>query len=390
MKRLVPNQGIPRMLLWMLAVVSGITVANLYYSQPLLNMMSDDLGVSHFVANLIPMFSQVGYAAGLLFIIPLGDLYSRRNIVVISLAVLVVALLALTMCGNINVVLAMAAVVGVCSVMPQIFIPIASQYSRPERKTRNMGILLSGLLSGILGSRVISGIVGEYFGWRAIYWLAAFMMLVCIFLVLRMLPYMEPNFKGTYRQLMKTVFVLFRSNATLRLVSVRAALCFGSLFGLWSTLAFKMSGEPFFAGNDVIGLLGLCGIAGALTASVIGRYIHRYGVRRFHGFGCVLMILAWLVMYAFRDSYMGLIVGIIVVDAGMQCVQLSNQSCALSLVPQATNRANTIFMTTYFIGGSLGTLLSGTCWNLFGWGGVVCCSIALAGLSLLLTLFSKN
>ncbi|MGI6242298.1 MAG: MFS transporter [Prevotella sp.] len=390
LKKLVPNQGIPRPLLWVFAIVSGVAVANLYYSQPLLNMISDDLQVSPFVANLIPMFSQIGYAVGLLFIIPLGDLYSKRKIIFICLSVLVASLLMLSLSKQMHLILFMAAIVGTCSVMPHVFIPIASQYSKPERKTQNMGILLSGLLTGILASRVVSGIVGQHFGWRVMYGVAAVLMLLCILLIWRVLPDMEVNFKGTYWQLMKTVFTLVRDNRTLRVVSIRAALCFGSLFCLWSTLAFKMSGAPFYANNDVIGLLGLCGIAGALTASVIGKYIHRYGTRCFHLLGCALMILAWMLMYVFQYSYIGLIVGIIVVDAGMQCVQLSNQSCALALMPKATNRINTIFMTTFFFGGALGTFLSGICWNLYGWGGVVVCSLVLAGLSLSMTVFSKD
>lgn len=387
---LIPNGGIPRALLWLLAIVSGVVVANLYYSQPLLNMISTNLGISHFTANLIPMCAQIGYAVGLLFIIPLADLYSRRRLIFVSLITLALCLLILSTSSNIHVILGVSVVIGACSVMPQVFMPIASQYSRPERKTQNMGILLSGLLAGILGSRVISGIVGQYFGWRAIYYVAVVLMLLCLIAVWRMLPNMPSNFQGTYRHLMKTVFTLVAQYKVLRLVSVRAALCFGSFFALWSTLAFKMSSEPFYAGNDVIGSLGLCGFVGAITASFIGTYIHKYGVRKFHYLGASLVGVAWIVMFLFQNSYIGIISGIILIDAGMQCVQLSNQSCALSLVPHATNRTNTVFMTTFFLGGSLGTFLSGLGWNLMGWNGVVICALTLCFLSLLLTIFSKH
>lgn len=387
---LIPNGGIPRALLWLLAIVSGVVVANLYYSQPLLNMISTNLGISHFTANLIPMCAQIGYAVGLLFIIPLADLYSRRRLIFISLITLSICLLVLSTSSNIHIILSVSVVIGACSVMPQVFMPIASQYSRPERKTQNMGILLSGLLAGILGSRVISGIVGQYFGWRAIYYVAVVLMLLCLIAVWRMLPTMPSNFQGTYRHLMKTVFTLVAQYKVLRLVSVRAALCFGSFFALWSTLAFKMSSEPFYAGNDVIGSLGLCGFVGAITASFIGTYIHKYGVRKFHYLGASLVGVAWIVMFLFQNSYIGIIAGIILIDAGMQCVQLSNQSCALSLVPHATNRTNTVFMTTFFLGGSLGTFLSGLGWNMQGWNGVVVCALMLCFLSLLLTVFSKH
>ena len=137
-------------------------------------------------------------------------------------------------------------------------------------------------------------------------------------------------------------------------------------------------------------MLGLCGIAGALTASFVGSLVHKLGVRFFTYLGCGLMILAWVVMYMLQNFYIGFIIGIVVIDIGMQCIQISNQTCALSLAPKATNRVNTIFMTTYFVGGSLGTFLAGTCWHAFGWAGVTGAGIGLAVVSLLITLFARN
>jgi predicted MFS family arabinose efflux permease len=190
--------------------------------------------------------------------------------------------------------------------------------------------------------------------------------------------------------LMKSVFTLVKENATLRLVSLRAGICFGCFLTLWACLAFKMSGAPFYAGNNVIGMLGLCGIAGAMTASFVGKFVRILGIRMFNYIGCSIMILSWLILYFFQDSYIGIIAGIILIDIGMQCVQISNQTCALSLVPQASNRVNTIFMTTYFLGGSLGTFLAGTFWHQFGWAGVTGVGICLASCSLLITAFSKH
>lgn len=391
MKRILEeNKGIPASLLWMLAIISGISVANLYYNQPLLNVMSGDLQVSEFTANLIPMTTQIGYALGLLFIIPLGDLYKRRNIIIVNFLLLALSLFSIACSPSIHFILIASLITGICSVMPQIFIPIASQFSKPENKGRNVGMMVSGLLTGILGSRVISGIIGEYWGWRTMYYIAAFLMLLCIFVVLRILPDMPSNFKGTYRALMQSLFTLFRSNATLRLVAVRAAFCFGSFLTLWACLAFKLGGEPFYAGNNVIGMLGLCGIAGALTASFVGSYVRKLGVRKLTYIGCILMLVAWCIMLLFQSSYLGFIAGIIIIDIGMQCVQISNQTCALSLAPQASNRINTIFMTTYFIGGSIGTFLAGTFWQAFQWEGVVGVGMMLIVLSLILTFFTKH
>ena len=391
MKRVLEeNKGIPASLLWMLAIIAGISVANLYYNQPLLNKISEDLRVSEFTANLIPMTTQIGYALGLLFIIPLGDLYKRRNIIVINFLLLSVSMSGFAVAQNIYFVLLASLITGICSVMPQIFIPIAAQFSQPEKKAQNVGVLVSGLLTGILGSRVVSGIVGEYWGWRTIFYIASVLMLICIFVIVRILPDMPSNYKGTYTGLMKSVFTLVKENATLRLVSLRAGICFGCFLTLWACLAFKMSGAPFYAGNNVIGMLGLCGIAGAMTASFVGKFVRILGIRMFNYIGCSIMILSWLILYFFQDSYIGIIAGFILIDIGMQCVQISNQTCALSLVPQASNRVNTIFMTTYFLGGSLGTFLAGTFWHQFGWAGVTGVGICLASCSLLITAFSKH
>ena len=149
------NKGIPAGLLWTLAVIAALSVANLYYNQPLLNKIGEDLKVTAFQANLIPMVTQIGYALGLLFIIPLGDLYKRQTIITVNFLLLAFSMYAISHSLTIGGVLAASLLTGICSVMPQIFIPIASQFSRPEHKARNVGILVSGLLTGILGSRVM-------------------------------------------------------------------------------------------------------------------------------------------------------------------------------------------------------------------------------------------
>ena len=160
------NGGLPASILWTLAIVAGISVANIYYVQPLLNMIRHELGISEFRTNLIAMVTQIGYAAGLLFITPLGDLYQRKKIILAIFLVLIFSLLTIALAHNIHVILVASFLTGACSMIPQIFIPMAAQFSRPEHKGRNVGIVLSGLLTGILASRVVSGFVGELFGWR--------------------------------------------------------------------------------------------------------------------------------------------------------------------------------------------------------------------------------
>ncbi|WP_294585889.1 MFS transporter [uncultured Bacteroides sp.] len=389
-QELKENGGLPAHILWTLAIVAGISVANLYYNQPLLNVMRHELGVSEFKSNLIATITQVGYAIGLLFIVPLGDLFQRKKIILINFILLIFSLIAIAIAPNIYIIWAASLVTGICSMIPQIFVPIASQFSRPENKGRNVGIVISGLLTGILASRVVSGFVGEILGWREMYFIAAGLMLVCAIVVLKVLPDIRPTFQGKYTELMKSLFQLIKDYPVLRIYSIRAALAFGSFLAMWSCLAFKMGLAPFYANSDVIGILGLCGIAGALTASFVGKYVKTVGIRNFNFIGCMLIILSWASLYFWGNSYVGIIAGIILIDIGMQCIQLSNQTSIFEICPSASNRVNTIFMTTYFIGGSLGTFLAGSCWQVWQWAGVAGIGVTLTIISLAITVFTKK
>ncbi|HCZ21870.1 MAG TPA: MFS transporter [Porphyromonadaceae bacterium] len=388
--QLKDDEGVPASLLFIMACMAAVSVANIYYCQPLLSLMGNDLGIDEWRASLIAMITQVGYACGLFFIIPSGDKFDRKKIVSYSFSILTIALLCIALSNNFHAVMAASFTVGACSVMPQIFIPIAAQYSRPEKKGANVGLIVSGLLTGILASRVISGLVGEWLGWRSMYVIAAIVMSLCTLIVWRIMPYTENNYTGSYKRLMHSLFALIREYKLLRICALRAAFAFGSFLALWASLTFKMEQAPFYAGSDVVGLLGLCGVAGAMSASVVGRLVSRIGVRNFNLLGAALMLSAWIIAYLWGNTYTAIIITILILDIGMQCIQLSNQTVVFSINPKASNRINTIFMTNYFIGGSLGTFLSGSAWSMAGWSGVTIAGIGLAFCSLCITLFSKQ
>jgi len=390
MKQLKENKGIERSLLLMMAVIAGLTVANCYYNQPLLEMIRHDMGVSQHEANLITVVTQIGYALGLCFLIPMGDLYSRRRIIVINMSVAAVMAVFIAFSQRVWIVWGASLLLGACSVIPQFFIPIAGQYSEKKNKGRNMGIVLSGLLTGILASRVVSGYVGEWLGWREMFIIAALIMIVCLILTLKIMPQIDSNYVGTYRGLMKSVFHIVASNARIRLYAIRAAFSFGSMMAIWSCLAFRLAQAPFFSGSEMVGTLGMCGIAGALAASGLGKLVNQWGIRKLSLYGACLQLVAWTTAYLFGDTYMGLIVAIIMVDIGLQCLQLSNQSGCIQEMPEASNRANTIFMTTYFIGGSFGTYCAGLAWTHEGWMGVCAVGAVLAAISLSITICNKK
>lgn len=389
-KELKENGGLSSQLLWTMSIIAGISVANLYYNQPLLNMIKEELMVSDFLSNMIAMVSQIGYAIGLLLVIPLGDLFQRRNIIISNFGILIISLLTIYLAPDIYTLLAASFLTGVCSVIPQIFIPIAAIYSTPDSKGKNVGMVVSGLLTGILGSRIISGLIGDWLGWREMYLIAAIMMFISAIVCLKVIPDIKPTFKGSYLQLLKSLLCLIKEYPLLRIYAIRSAVAFGSFLAMWSCLAFKMSQPPFYAGSDIVGILGLCGIAGAISASFLGRYVDKFGARKFNITGCVLMLTAWSLLYFGGSHYASIIAGIIIIDIGMQCIQLSNQTLMFRLCPSASNRMNTLFMTTYFIGGSLGTLLAGYGWEKMQWAGTAIIGSVLILVSLSITLSANE
>ena len=390
MIQLKENQGIPRSVLLMMAVIAGLTVANCYYNQPLLELIRHDIGITEQSANLITVITQIGYALGLFFLIPLGDMFSPKKLILANMSVAAVMAIVMAVAQNVWMLWGASLLIGACSVIPQFFIPIAGQFSAPKNKSRNMGIVLSGLLTGILTSRVISGYIGEWLGWREMFLVAAFVMLICMGVMLLMMPEMKRNYEGTYRGLMSTMAEIMVLHPSVRLYAIRAAFGFGSMMAIWSCLAFHLAQPPFRAGSDMVGMLGLCGIMGAVAASGIGKQIPKFGIHNFSLFGAATQIVAWAIALLFGNTYAGLIAAIILVDIGLQCQQLSNQSGCLQEIPQAANRANTIFMTTYFIGGSLGTFCAGYVWNRANWLGVCIVGMTFALISLAITLCNRK
>lgn len=385
MIELKENEGIPMRIVMAMAILSGITVSNLYYNQPLLEMISRDLEISQVTANLITVVTQVGYALGLLFIIPSGDKFSRRRIITVCMIIAAGMALIIGLSSNIYLIWSVSVILGATSVIPQLFMPVAGQFSKPKDKARNIGYVLSGLLTGILSARVVSGFIGEWLSWRTMYYIASALMVVCCIVSLKIMPNMKRNFMGSYLQLMHSVWTIFRTHPSIRLNSLRGGLAFGSMLSIWSCMAFHVAGKPFYAGSDMVGVLGLCGMAGAIAASGLGKYVPKYGIAKLSAFGAALQILGWIIACLFGYGYIGLVVALITVDIGTQFQQLSNQTGCIAEIPKASNRANTIFMTVYFIGGSFGTFLSGLGWSKMGWNGVCVVGLAFAFVSLALT-----
>lgn len=364
------SNGISRTVIWLMAIISGLVVANNYYNQPLLGLISKDLNVSESAASRISMLTQIGYAVGLLMIVPLGDKFFRKRLILIDLFLVFGSLLWMTFATQLWMLYAASLLIGVTSVIPQLFIPIAAELSSDKEKSSNIGTVMSGLLLGILLSRFIGGIVGDVWGWRAMFGIAAGLMILVWFAVYKMLPEMQPNFKGTYKELMRSVGHLAKTQPILQLASFRGAMAFGSMCALFTTLVFHMEKPPFNAGASVVGSFGLAGAVGALAAAKVGKLQRFLDINRIISYSLLVVLGSWAFTYFGGETYWGLIVGVILVDLGVQSSHIMNQTNYFLIKSNAVNRLNTVYMVCYFIGGSLGTWLASIAWQYAQWDGV--------------------
>jgi predicted MFS family arabinose efflux permease len=377
--------------LWLMTIGAGLVVANNYYNQPLLGKIARELNVSEATANNVAMITQIGYAAGLFLLVPLGDMFRKRKIILIDFLLIIASLLAFAFSQNITVMLVSSFFIGLSSVVPQMFVPLAAQLSAPEEKSKNVGMVMTGLLIGILGSRIFSGIVGEHLGWREVYYIGAGVLFVLWVLIFFLLPDIRPTFSGSYLGLLKSILYYIKTVPSLRLASVRGGLALGSFLAFWTTLTFHLERPPFFAGSDIAGELGIVGIGGALSAALVGRFVDKVNKNHLIACAALLILISWVVMGVWGFTYAGLIVGIFLIDVGLQTIHVSNQTIVFSTNPDATNRLNTVYMTSYFIGGSFGTFVGGKAWEYMGWNGVVLTGAAFVVIMLLIHLiFSRK
>jgi len=377
-------------MIWLLAIAGGMTVANLYYIQPLLVDIAHSFSISGSAVGIAATVAQLGYALGLLLLVPLGDALERRRLIVTMLILVTIALIATALAPSLPWLVLACFVLGVTTIIPQIIIPLAASMATPGARGRVVGMVMSGVLIGILLARTVSGLIGAQFGWRTMYWIAASLML-CLALLLRIaLPKNRPSTHLQYFQLLRSLGQLIRQEPVIREVSLFGAMAFGAFSVLWSTLAFFLSTPPYHYGSEVVGLFGLVGVAGALSATFVGRLADRLNIRIITGIALGITVLAFVVFWLFGHSLFGLIIGVLLLDLGVQSTQVSNQTRIYSLNPEASNRLNTIYMVSYFIGGSVGTALATYGWSVARWNGVCAVGIAMLIVAIIWYLVGKK
>jgi predicted MFS family arabinose efflux permease len=365
-----PTRGISRGLVLLLATACGTAAANLYYAQPLLHTLARAFGVSDGTAGLLITISQLGYVLGLALLVPLGDLHERRRLITGTMLVTATALALAAAAPGFAVLGAALAVVGVTSVVAQIVVPMSSSLSADHERGSVVGTVMSGLLIGVLLARTVSGLIAAALGWRVVFVFAAAAMVLLAATLRRVLPRIAPTTDLSYRGLLRSVMTLVKEEPILRQRMVVGALNFGCFSTLWTSLAFLLSGAPYHYGNAVIGLFGLVGVVGALAASAAGRLSDRGHNGRATTVSILIMLASWGVLALGRTSVVALIVGIALLDLGVQGLHISNQSAIYALRPEARSRLTTAYMVAYFLGGAALSAITSTLYGSAGWGGI--------------------
>jgi predicted MFS family arabinose efflux permease len=372
---------------WVMAVAAGATVANLYYNQPLLPEIARTFGVPDHAVGLIPTLTQVGYGAGMLLVVPLGDSHERRRLVLILTGLVTLALLGAAAAPSLAVLALASVAIGVTTCVPQILVPYAATLAPPKERGRAVGIVTSGLLFGVLLARTFAGLIGEALGWRAVYLFAAGLM-VLLGIVLRLeLPPSEPAAPMPYRTLLRSMRALVREEPELRLRAVLGALTFAALAAFWATLALFLRDLPPHYGPRTAGLFGVVGVTGALAAPLVGRAAGARSDRRINAIAIASMLIGFAVLAAAGGHLLGIAVGVVLLDFGAQANHISNQTRIFALREEARSRVNTVYMVTYFSGGALGAYGGALAYTAWGWIGVCAAgtTICATGLAVVLS-----
>nr|WP_046065935.1 MFS transporter [Clostridium scatologenes] len=359
-----------RLLTLLMAIACGLAVANLYYIQPLESQIADTFHITQNMAGIAATLTQIGYAFGLLLLVPLGDMAERKSMILRILLLVDISLLMAAWSPFYGLLLIVMFAVGFTTIVPQLIIPYAAHLAHPEEQGKIIGNLMGGLLMGILLSRTLSGLIGSAFNWRIVYLLAAILMSILAIIIKYFFPKSQPTSKISYSELMKSIPKQIKKERTLRESAINGFFMFGAFSAFWTSLIFLLETPFYNMGTREAGLFGLAGIAGAIAAPLIGKMADKKSPRFIVGIGVMLSTLAYLCFWFLGLHLWGLIIGIIILDLGNQFGQVSNMARVQSLSDSMRSRNGTVFMFFYFMGGACGSFLGTLFWQNFAWKGV--------------------
>ncbi|UAN05340.1 MULTISPECIES: MFS transporter [Achromobacter] len=365
-----------------MSVATGLAVASNYYAQPLLHTIGQQFSISNAAAGTIVTTAQLSYAVGLMLLVPLGDMFERRALIVLMNLLAAGGLLISAFAGNIAVLILGTALTGMLSVVAQILVPFAATLAAPHERGKAVGTVMSGLLLGILLARTAAGALADIGSWRTVYWVAAILMLCMSAVLWRVLPRYQSPTAMSYPRLLGSILRMFVEEPLFRARSLIGGLLFAAFSMLWTPLTFLLAGPPYEYSNTTIGLFGLAGAAGAYAANRFGRLADRGLGNLATRVGLLLLLGSWGLMAFGQVSVVALLAGILVQDLAIQGVHVTNTSSIYRLRPEARSRLTAGYVTCYFIGGASGSLVSSWLYAHFGWPAVVTAGAVLAALTL--------
>ena len=379
------SSPLTRLTILLFAVASGLAVANAYFAHPLLDVMADDLRLSRTVAGLIVGATQLGYGLGLILLVPLGDLVDRRKLIIIQSLLTAVALVSVSVSTSATMLLASMAAVGFLAVVTQALVAYAASLAHPSERGHIVGMVTSGIVLGILLARSVAGTLTDLSGWRNVYIVSALLTLVIALLLWRALPRQQrPQSSLSYLGLIRSLATLLGEEPILRIRGMIAMLIFADITTLLAPLVLPLTAPPYSMSHTEVGLFGLAGAAGALGAVRAGRWADRGHGQRTTGIALALMLFAWLPISMLDRSVLWLILGVLVIDFGLQATHVTNQGMIYRVRPEAQNRLTAAYMVFYSIGSAIGSSTSTIIYAHAGWTGVC---ISGAGISLAAILF---
>ncbi len=387
------NESLSTPMVFTLAAGAGLSVASIYYSQPMLDIISKQFNAGIGAVGMVPMLTQAGYALGILLLAPLGDRHDRRTIIFIKGLLLVAALLLCGFSGGLSALLVASFITGLTATVAQDIVPASAALAPERSRGKTVGTVMTGLLVGILLSRVVSGVVAEYFGWRTMYMIAALAVLLITLTLWRVLPRFAPGTSVSYPRLLLSLVHLWRHHQTLRRAALAQGLLSVAFSAFWSTLALMLS-DRFHLDSAVAGAFGLAGAAGAMAAPLAGSFADRIGPARVTQAGAALVTISFALMFLLPLLPMPAQLALIVVctigfDLGVQATLVAHQTLVYGLAPEARSRLNALLFTVVFIGMATGAALGSLALAHWGWNGVVALA-TLAGAAALAVRFASR
>lgn len=372
-----------------MAVAAGVCVANIYFNQPILGNIAKSFGATEAAVGIISVMAQAGYGLGLFFITPLGDKTNRKKLILFLMVLLAFVLLLISFVQSLFWMYIINLVIGLLAVAAQVILPMAASIDTKNRG-RTVGIIFTGILIGILAARVFSGVIAGWLGWRYVYSISSVLLLISTVFFGTSLPTVKAGFSGNYLNLIKSTILQIKRFALLRRTAVLGALVFGVFCSFWTTLTFHLGGAPFHYGAEAIGLFGLLAIGGAIMAPVFGKLADKGRPERSQLYTTAMIIAGILLIKIFPYKIISFVLAVLLLDIGVQATQVTNVATIYTLDATAHSRINTVYMTSYFIGGSVGTYAGVLCWRWGGWQLVTSQLLLWSGVAFVVALISHS